>query len=333
MKPSLDFELDYAEFLDEALVEAYELHDSFAHNAELPLEERQWWILKPSMSDRGQGIRLFSSEGELRSIFEEWEADAPDSDVSEDEDAQDESRSLVDEAKDGIMTSHLRHFVVQPYIDPPLLFPSFQNRKFHLRSYVLAIGSLRVYVYQEMLALFAPQPYVPPSASLDPEIHLTNTCLQTPNLTENTDAPSNSVYLLSSLPIPPDQRSSILDQISTATGELFEAAARGQLVYFQTLPNAFEIFGLDWLVDADGNCWLLEVNAFPDFRQSGEGGKSVVKGVWEAVVGIAIKGFFGMGGEEAVADGEKVEVEVRDKGREEEKWGMRKVLDIDLGRR
>lgn len=37
------FEVDYAEFLDEALAECWELHASFAR------EEREWWVLKPGM--------------------------------------------------------------------------------------------------------------------------------------------------------------------------------------------------------------------------------------------------------------------------------------------
>ncbi|KAI9842259.1 MAG: hypothetical protein M1838_003199, partial [Thelocarpon superellum] len=65
VKPAVQFELDYAEFLDDALVEAFELHQAFQRNAERKAVEREWWILKPSMSDRGQGIRLFSSEDEL----------------------------------------------------------------------------------------------------------------------------------------------------------------------------------------------------------------------------------------------------------------------------
>ncbi|KAI9875886.1 MAG: hypothetical protein M1830_007839, partial [Pleopsidium flavum] len=65
VKPAVDFELDYAEFLDEALVEAYELKESWTRNESKAEGDREWWILKPGMSDRGQGIRLFSSEFEL----------------------------------------------------------------------------------------------------------------------------------------------------------------------------------------------------------------------------------------------------------------------------
>jgi len=102
------------------------------------------------------------------------------------------------------------------------------------------------------------------------------------------------------------------------------------MIHFQTLPNAFEIFGVDWMVDEGGRAWLLEVNAFPDFARSGVQGEGVVRGVWEGVVGM-VGGWFGVGrGEEGRGEGEG---EGEEEGEREERWGMRKVLDIDLGRR
>ena len=42
------------------------------------------------------------------------------------------------------------------YIERPLLV---RCRKFHVRAYVLCVGSLSVYAYSEALALFAGKPY------------------------------------------------------------------------------------------------------------------------------------------------------------------------------
>lgn len=310
VKPTVSFEVDYAEFLDDALVEAWELHESWSRNASVSSEkDKEWWILKPGMSDRGQGIRLFNSEESLQEIFEEWEEDMPDTD----DEAEDE-----DGDNDGIMTSQLRHFVAQPYIHPPLLLKD-NPYKFHIRTYVLAVGALKVYVYRNMLALFAGKPYQAPwevaagDEGPDLSAHLTNTCLQ-------DGTRDGSVQTFFSLPssqpgLPEGWKEDVFHQICDTTGELFEAAARGMSIHFQPLPNAFEVFGLDFVVDDKGTAFLLEVNAFPDFKQTGEELNSVIEGLWEGVVDRAVKPFFGV-----TEDGK-------------ESADMVLCRDVDLGRR
>ncbi|TEY40987.1 hypothetical protein BOTCAL_0409g00010 [Botryotinia calthae] len=325
IKRAEHFEVDYAEFLDDAVVECWDLKESFARNEKVDEEggnasDREWWILKPGMSDRGQCIRLFSSYEELLAIFEGWEEDAPDSD---EEDVEVENHD--DEEKDYIQTSHLRHFLTQPYIHPPLLLAANadttapKNTKFHIRTYVLASGALDIYVYKSMLALFASSAYIPPwssstssSGEIDLNPHLTNTCIQT------SDSKKNAVHLLSSLPFPASLHEKIQTQISKLTAEIFVAAAKEMSIHFQPLPNAFEAFGLDFLVDADGEVWLLEVNAFPDFGQSGEECKAVVEGFWKEVVGKSVGGFFGVSSEGGEKEGEGQLV---------------RVGGVDLGRR
>ncbi|KAI5298446.1 Aminolevulinate dehydratase, partial [Ascosphaera pollenicola] len=179
------------------------------------------------------------------------------------------------------------------------------NRKFHIRTYVLAVGSLRVYVFREMLALFAEKEYKEPwdASSIDDLTrHLTNTCIQ-----DTAGLPTyNSVKRFWSLPddapgvTKPDWKHHVYEQICCVTGEIFKAAARGMLVHFQTLPNAFELFGVDFLVDHTGNAWLLELNAFPDFKQTGDELRDRVVGkLFEAVVDAAVKPFFGLQSEAA----------------------------------
>lgn len=367
VKPSVDFELDYAEFLDDALVEAFDLRESFMRNEGNEPQDREWWILKPGMSDRGQGIRLFSTEEELQSIFEEWEAERPDSEADEDSDSEEaegtrEKRpsegelnvtiraeangldtsdvrsdatatpktpfspappngsfpdfsqiEVKTEQKDYIITSQLRHFIAQPYIDPPL---TFDGRKFHIRTYVLAVGALKVFVYKPMLALFAAAPYSPPWADDEPDLraHLTNTCIQ------GSDAREGSVRAFWDLPdVPslPGWKDNVFSQICSVTGAVFEAAARGMMIHFQPLPSAFELFGVDFMVDEKGDAFLLEINAFPDFRQTGDELQGLVKGLMEEVVDVAFKPFFGIE-DGAKPDGSDKSV---------------KCLDIDLGRR
>ena len=314
-KAAVHFELDYAEFLDEALVDAWDLNESLACNNMLheASNGRRWWILKPGMSDGGNGIRLFSSLEELRTIFEEWEVEDEDEDEEdeEDEDADDaenqpfHGRSTLEileggrngsAPKHGTMTSQLRHFIAQPYIHPPLLLEAKGSRKFHIRVYVVAVGALKVYVFKEMLALFAAKPYRALLQETDDEMidlarHLTNTCFQG-ELTRES-----SVYRfweVGDRGIPGDDwKSQVWEQICAVAGEVFEAAAREQMVHFQTLPNAFEIFGVDFLVDAELQVWLLELNAFPDFKQTGDELRDVViGGLFEEAIRVAVTPFF-----------------------------------------
>ena len=322
-KPSVHFELDFAEFLDEALVDAWDVHESFARNDELgaKFESREWWILKPGMSDGGNGLRLFSSMEELQQIFEEWEEASSESE--QDDDKIPESCDTVQffgSTEDRGMTSQLRHFIAQPYIDRPLLLSSKSGRKFHIRNYVLAVGALKVYCYTEMLALFAAKPYRRPGDCGDSDTielggHLTNTCLQD-ELTRQ-DSVHRFWEMESDGTMAIDWKSQVFQQICQITGEVFEAAAREQMVHFQTLPNAFEIFGVDFLVDGNVNVWLLELNAYPDFKQSGDELRDiVVGGLFEEVVKVAVEPFFSQS-PEGRAGNER----------------MRLVLDLDLGRR
>ena len=191
-------ECDYADYLDEALNESYELRDA--------LGEGKSFILKPSMTDRGQGIRLFSTREELEGIFEEFDVDS--------------------EEEDGVMASQLRHFVVQEYISRPLLLQSVRpGRKFHIRASVVAFGAIKVWVWSEMLALFAGQMYDPSTSDMG--AHLTNTCLQDgPNKDEN-------VLRFWSLPLSEEVLQGVFTQICQITGEIFMAAAAGQQMHFQ----------------------------------------------------------------------------------------------------
>jgi tubulin---tyrosine ligase len=364
VKASLDFELDYAEFLDDALLEAYELHQSFERNDGKEKEQREWWILKPGMSDRGQGIRLFSTEEELRNIFEEWEEDLSDDEIDEDRDGDDEGGGVDNvesspaskqapssqeqvqgaeystEEKDYIITSQLRHFIAQPYIHPPLLLTpasspsSNRAHKFHIRTYVLAVGALKVYVYRPMLALFAARPYTPPweAGNIDDlKAHLTNTCIQGSEEREGSvvafwslpdqlhaNGSTDHQHLQDSNSTKSSWKEIVWSQICATTAELFKAAALDQVTNFQPLPNAFELFGIDFLVAEDLTTYLLEVNAFPDFRQTGEELKGIVSELFEGVVDVAIKPFFGLEGKSQDAA---------------EHENMALVCEIDMGRR
>ncbi|KAH8120298.1 tubulin-tyrosine ligase [Phellopilus nigrolimitatus] len=284
---------------------------------ELEKCEDIWFILKPGMADRGMGIRLFNSKEALQRIFEGF-----------DEDSDDENEAS-DCENTGVVTSQLRHFVIQEYVANPLLLDPQQvpisygetapprkelkGRKFHLRAYCVTSGALTVYLYPRVLALFSSEPYSNPSdgpgpsENMDLRPHLTNTCLQ-------RDNGEQSVRLLSELigcsilsesasgqdKLREDDVNSMLSQMSDILAETFKAALQ-MPVHFQSLPNAFELYGMDFLIshglrdDKKGRFQvkLLEINSEPAIEMTGPRLKWILEDLFELIGKTCVEPFFG----------------------------------------
>ena len=73
------------------------------------------------------------------------------------------------------------------------------------------------------------------------------------------------------------------------TSELF-AAYESEYTVFAPMPHCFELFGLDFLVDASCGVHLLEVNPGPDFRQTGDRLKRVIVDLWEGTCALVLDG-------------------------------------------
>ncbi|CAI5759610.1 unnamed protein product [Candida verbasci] len=250
-------EVDYAEFLDDSLDEAYELRDEIEKGDRV-------WILKPSMSDKGQGIRIFKTIEQLQNIFNSFEE-------GEDIDTDADTENINEDDEDnGIIISQLRHFIVQEYKSKPLLLSEFNNRKFHLRVYIICQGDLNVFVYKNILALFSKKSYKEPideNEIIPMDGHLTNTCLQE-NETQIIVKPFWNLNI--------NRKNYIFDQICDITSDLFKAASTVDKINFQPLQNAIEFYGVDFLVNNDLSVNLLEVNAYPDFKQTGDDLKDLI---------------------------------------------------------
>lgn len=141
---SFNLDVDFPEFLDDALDECWDLRQELEQN-------NKTWILKPALGERAHGIKLFRTQDDLQQIF-------------------DEQGSNEDEENGGEM----RQYVVQEYIANPLLI---DNRKFHLRVYCLCVGQMQVFVNTKILALFSSAQYDRNNLT-DLSSHLTNTCYQ-----------------------------------------------------------------------------------------------------------------------------------------------------------
>ena len=223
------------------------------------MEERgDWWICKPSMYEGGQAVTVVRTVDQFTSLIERYEGE-------------------------------VREWVVQLYIRPPLLAAG--GRKFHIRAYVLCVGNLSVYMYNDMLALFALDPYTEEEGDEADELpdaarHLTNTCLAkaNPRFIE-----ADMVYPLTAI-LPPTQPllHAVHTQIANILHDTFDCL-HSEPAYFQPLPTGYELYGFDFLVRDDETVFILEANAGPDFGQSGDGaGRAVVDGLMEATCQLVV---------------------------------------------
>ncbi|KAJ1862315.1 tubulin--tyrosine ligase [Coemansia sp. RSA 2703] len=278
-------EIDDIDYLDEALMECYEVEEGMRANEGIEdPRQRQQFILKPSLTGRGTGIYVFDTRERLVELLErEFESD--DEEGDSDEESSENHAGLLSSSQ---AVSQIREWVIQRYINRPLLIESRGNRKFHIRTYVLAAGDLNVYVYRHMLALFAPHAYKPSASNLDDQrAHLTNTCLQAKQ--DGFDE-SQAVDLFWNLDLPKERLDDLFDQICRILSDTFAAVA-SESTSFQAWANCIEQFGFDFLINEDYTVYMLEANAYPDFKQTGESLKSVVEGFMSASVATAAEKF------------------------------------------
>ncbi|KAI0778076.1 hypothetical protein BD413DRAFT_704275, partial [Trametes elegans] len=351
-----ELELSFADELDELWGDdLYDLAEEIEKG-----DPTKWWILKPGMADRGMGLRIFHTKEELQAIFEEFE--------QEDEDENEEANT-EGQHDTAVMTSQLRHFVVQEYLGNPLLLdpsevplnsssppplPDLRGHKFHLRVYCVASGAVKVYVYDRILALFSAVPYTPPSKQahgdqsdvLDLAAHLTNTSLQTERgesgvrlLDElvgchvlSSPAPHRQQHKPRAMGLAMDEDtmaivrqqqqrrvsdsrcptitsediSDLKQQVSDVLSETFKAAVE-MSVHFQPISNAFELYGVDFVVTHDPSpdaphkfqAKLLEVNSEPAIELTGPRLTWILEDLFKAIAKTCVEPFFTADGSSA----------------------------------
>jgi tubulin--tyrosine ligase len=271
------------------------VEEALKKNIEDPKKESKKFILKSSMTNKGAEILIFDTRRQLESYFHRR--------VSQNED------EMLD----------LREWVIQEYVDKPLLLKHYNWRKFHLRVYVLAVGNLRVYVYRDILALFAYKSYshckrvdeeTASDSAIDICSHITNTCVQMDALETDAEekrrAESECVKRFWDLRLAEgnghdtedqeltiDVKNAVYEQIKRCVAELFECFSCEPTV-FQPLENAFELYGLDFLIDRNFQVLFLEANAFPDFKQTGDSLNDLIDGLFYQTISAACDPHFGL---------------------------------------
>lgn len=176
-------------------------------------------------------------------------------------------------------------------------------------------------MYDRVLALFAAVPYVSPTkgeavndaaaGNIDLTPHLTNTSLQ-------IDRGEEGVHLLDELSgchilsgantdggalFTTEDINNIKVQMGSVLAETFKAALE-MPIHFQPLQNAFELYGVDFLVSHDpsgldslGNSRifqvkLLEINSEPAIELTGRRLHGILEDLFVAIEQVAVLPFF-----------------------------------------
>jgi tubulin--tyrosine ligase len=265
------FELDHIDYLEEAMNDVFEVEQDLADN-ETKENDRLAFIIKPSMANKAAGIHIFDTMEGLRSLFEKTKIDDDadseeenEDDTSEDgpdgEDGSEEEEEEYISDDDEEDLSQIREWVIQRYVQHPLLLCG--NRKFHVRAYVLAISNIKVYLYRDMLALFALKSF--DNADLSDQLaHITNTCIQTDQDTFVEDESVRLFWDLKNEGVAEEDLESMFQQMQVVLGDIFDACT-SEMTTFQAMPNAFELYGVDFLIDKDMKVYFLEANAVCKF--------------------------------------------------------------------
>jgi len=156
--------------------------------------------------------------------------------------------------------------ILQRHVDYPLLL---RGHKFHLRANVLAFGNLDVYFHHDVVAHVSTKSY-DPSHWNDIQRHVTNHCVQ--SRFESYNQLRNTTLLQDGIRVELEKHHGekeakrmiceMYTQMKDISREIFRAFKTKRKL-FLPMPNCFEIFGLDFIVDAKCNVYLLEVNTGP----------------------------------------------------------------------
>lgn len=204
------------------------------------------WLLKPTNLNRGRGVHLFQTLEELNKLIVNcMQRDA-------------ERKSLS--------------FVIQKYIEEPLLI---NERKFDIRMWMLVTQELDFYLFKEGYLRTSSKKYIVDSNDIDNRfVHLTNNAIQVHGEDYGKFEDGNQMsfaafqkYLNTHHPEKAiSVEAEILPKIKNIVRKSVLAVKKK--LNSENRKYCFEIFGYDFILDADFNVWLIEVNTNPCLEES-----------------------------------------------------------------
>lgn len=181
--------------------------------------DKDWWAVKASSGNGGKDVWIINKEN-YKDILKELPGN--------------------------------NEFVIQKYVDRPLLYKS--KKKFHFRCYSVLNADMSVLVYEKAFIL---------TASMDYDKEDSNSKKHITNLSVNKGTIGHPGQIPCHLPTEyPD----LFERIKELWLDVAEASA--PFMSHQRNSNNFEFFGIDIIADEDGACWFIEANRLPGLESS-----------------------------------------------------------------
>ena len=268
---------------------------------------KQLWILKPSDLSRGRGLELFNTLEQLHQFLLMYTKEgycAPDYSVlgySDDNkhshwvdfnkdggDNMSASTAVTKKAaRSGFSALTFQSFVIQKYIERPLLFKGY---KFDIRVLALYTSNCQLFVFPESYIRLSSYEYSPDN--LNYYVHLTNNAVQCNSKNYGSLCDGNIFGMTEFEKHIRDLEKAKFDQRvkngETEPGEK-DPSEKFDGTYFMSeirrvikicfdaghsvinpnqRVNIFELFGFDFMIDENYKVWLIECNNVPSLSES-----------------------------------------------------------------
>jgi hypothetical protein len=234
---------------------------------------KNMWIIKPSGCDRGKGVEIFKSLEELSQFLMLYTRGYNLSEyIHMDYNDHDNTSPAL---KEGAMAAKAQKttfpkFVIQKYMEKPALFKGY---KFDIRAHALLTQDKSVYVFRDSYVRICSLQY-----SLSKHnyfAHLCNTSVNMKSDSFGNIAAGNTISVVELAAffdqqergkpnVPPSFEHYLFEEIKRLVKLAFDGTiSKSNLINPTGVPNSFELYGFDIMVDESYRCWLIEANFVP----------------------------------------------------------------------
>ena len=245
------------------------------------------WMLKPSGFNRGRGLELFTELKELDSYLKMFSkgydiTEFANMDYNDQDEVSPAIKALMNKDKarkqplvykNTDFNTRITHFVIQKYIERPMLY---KYHKFDLRVFALMTHERELLVFGDCYVRLSSLPYDPDKKNY--LIHLTNNAVQVRsnsygslvkgNIISIRELEEYSQYLFKETgnQIYDIEAGHFMRKIKEVIKTTFDSTE--SILSEKERKFNFELFGYDFMIDADMKLWLIEVNSIPSLGES-----------------------------------------------------------------